>query len=449
MFHDAIVIGRTPAAIEAAREAARNGLSTLVVPNGGGDRGGHRRAAPASDRKATTLAPGRWRCGAPAIAISAAASELERLCGLGVDVNPSATVAFVEEGRLRTSTGEFLEAPVIVIATGDRPRRPGRFAFDDQVVCDPESVLRLPSPPRNVLVIGAESDGCEVACSLAAEGSTVTIIDRRRRCLRYVDREVLEVLHAAMQDRGIELILDEWLKNMEICRAGKERYAVVSLRSGRSEVCETIVVAAGREASCEGLGLGDAGIETDELGFIRVDERGRTSREGVYAAGRVVGGLGECGEAFQGRSVIRGALGIEEPLEQPLPMVVQTNPEVALVGLTVEACERLGVPWVAGLAHVAVGREQIDCRSSGLLKLVANGESREVLGVHCVGAGARELIHLGSWMIRKSVTIEEIAGSIVAASSLGEAFAAAAMDCGSQIGRTPADPGPPEEAGRW
>lgn len=472
---DVIVLGWTYAAREAALEAARRDARVLLVPDAAERYPMHSGSDPAweSMAVATRVASASLEldhlrrmtpCAATrndtsmervfrsvrSLASRIDASARAKLEARGVLVMPDVGVKFESATRLRSRSGDVLTAPVIILATGDRPRRPSRFVFDERVVFDPWTVLLAEGIPRSMVVVGGESIGCQTACLFAALGTTVTIIDRRQRCLRYVDRDVLERLHARMQSAGIELILGECLSSLEVCDPSGERHVRAHLTSGRVEICDRLVVAAGSAPNCRGLDLEAAAILVDEQGFVQVDERGRTSQPGVYAAGGVVSGLGAMGEAQFGRAVVREAMGIGEDLVQVVPIGIQTIPEIAMVGVTDEVCERLDVPWVSGMADLEDW--QLDADSSlpgGLLKLVVHRKTGEVLGVHVIGRGAHEIIHLGTWIVQVGGRLTDIARIPFCTGSVSDAYRRAAIACVEEMGDAPGPPSSPPEARRW
>jgi len=466
--YDAIILGWTIAAKEAAHEASRRGLRALVLPRAvpGGSPGGHSRwYGSALHRMREGIAriakhraggsEGDGRPGSPDLDASAEAEDadaqwLEALRAAGVDVDETPGARFESSCSIRTASGSLYRSPLIVVATGDRPRRPARFEFDDRVVCDSRSGMPNGSIPRSVLVIGAESAGCEIACLFAALGSSVTVIDRRQRCLRFVDRDVIELLYARMQQLGIDLILSEWLSDVSVRSEGTAPHARVTLESGRVEVCERVIVAAGTVPHCAGLGLSTAGVHTDDLGFIIADDEGRTSQPGVHAAGSVVSGLMEQGEAHQGRRVVRAALGIDDPVTQPVPLLIRTIPEIAMVGMTSEACLRLDVPFVAAAVPLEdEASSDPDVGRRGLLKLVVDGVRGGLLGVHAIGPLAAEIIHLGAWIMRTGGTVHELANTVFCTPSLSEAYRAAAIQCLMEMAEPTEGASTAEESRRW
>ncbi len=449
MRFDTIVIGLEPAACDAALEASRQGLEVLLVhaePSESADNVGSvgmhllREAIVQEQMASGILTAG----GSPSLDVRGLTPDRlqqrrievgslqrttlrRRVERSGIRVVES-DATFTSPSRVLLSGSEEHEAPIVVVAAGSRPRRPTRFAFDDQVVCDYESVFGRKRLPRKLLVVGADDIGCEIACIYAALQATVTAIDRRSRLLRSVDRALLQLLHARMQSAGIETVLQEELREIEVHLGSSDPHAVVTLESGRVEIADCVVVCAGRSPKTDGLGLEAIGVETDVGGFIAVNDRFETSVQGVYAAGSVIAGPSRASGAWQGRVAMRNALGLtsDPPIESPLS--IYSIPEISTIGITEEMCRYLDVHCAVGSAHF---REtlwgQIRSDQDGMLKLVVDQTTRKLIGVHAIGAGASDLIHIGASLLIRGGTVDELADGSFIPTSPAEAYAIAAQ----------------------
>jgi NAD(P) transhydrogenase len=433
--HGVIVIGGGPAGTQAALEATRLGFGVLLVdadPQPGAASGLASIVTAAVLRAAAQGArpePSELVARRDATLARELADHRARLARAGVRV-ATGRAALRASGEVAIEGGGVHRAEQIVIATGSRARRPARFPFDDRVVCDAGSILRLENGvPRSLVIVGAEIAGCEFACLFAALGANVTLVERRRRLLRCADPEILEVLHQEMQALGVVVALEEEIAAVERAGAGEEPHAVVRLASGRSEVCDRLLVLAGREGAVDPVELAAAGIELDAQRFVVVDEFFQTTRPGVYAIGDVVGPPLHAGVAHhQARSAIFHAAG-REPPNAECPMTVNTLPELAVVGLIEEALKRLDLRYGVGRAEFSpLQRGEHGGRARGLLKLTFARENRRVLGVQIVGRGALELIQLGAMMIQAGGTVDQLAELVYAHPSLSEAYRAAALD---------------------
>lgn len=347
--------------------------------------------------------------------------------------------------RIRAATEVEIEgrtvyrAPLLLVAAGSRPRRPPRFPFDDRAVCDTDSVLAQNGVPRNLTVVGADLIGCEFSCMFAALGAQVTLVDRRNRLLRFVDADLREALHAWMQRSGVTVVLGENVDGLELMASNGGPYASVRLGSGRVEVSERVLIAAGCEPNSEDLGLKHAAVETDSRGFVRTDDRFETSVVGIYAAGAIVDGLASTTmRIHQGRLAMLCAAGVGGSEDDSTPMVINTVPEIATVGFSEEACGMLDIPHVVGSSELGRSlRWKIRGDDVGLMKLVVGVGNRRILGVHVIGTSAAEVVGLGAALLRRGGTIDEIAGIAFSPQSLSEAYQRAALDALAKLGRPP------------
>ncbi|MGH0031936.1 MAG: dihydrolipoyl dehydrogenase family protein [Myxococcota bacterium] len=344
---------------------------------------------------------------------------------------------FRSPNEIEVAGREVHRASVIVIACGSRPRRPDRFPFDGRTVCDPDSLLDPDGVPRNLVVVGADLIGCEFSCMFAQLGSNVTLIDRRNRLLRFVDADLREVLHAWMQRSGVTVVLGEGVEEIEVLGSESSPHASVRLASGRVEIGERVLVAAGSTPNTDGLDLARPGIATDPRGFVTTDDRFETCVKGVYALGGAVDGLASTTmRIHQGRVAMFCAAGVQEDGENPTPMVIYTVPEIAMVGLSEEACGLLDIPHVVGRTGLSRSlRSRVRGEDAGLMKLVISNDTRRLLGVHLIGTAAAEVVGLGSALVRSEKTVEEIASIGVSPQSLSEAYQRAALDALAKLGR--------------
>lgn len=450
--HDLIVIGDGPAAWFAAGEGLRLGLDVLLI----------RPEIPGSGAGNTVHAiPPRLRqaFASRIVATSQAYGLVDRTDGWKkhswkrvLRWTEQSVRAYMDSLQqrslargLRTKTGTpWLDGPHavrfgstgtvsatnVLIATGTRPRRPRRFAFDDVVICDPVSCFYTVRRLRAVTVIGADDEGCELASLFATVGAAVTLVDRRNRLMRAVDRDVLDILHHQLQQGGVDVVLGEEIGPVVRESDRGEPHALVELESGRVEPCDRVVVCAGRAPNVDRLGLEEVGVARDFHGFLTVNEFGQTSQAGILAAGDVTGVDGELGiHLAQARVVVHAAAGLDPPWQEHVPRSIHTIPEVASVGLTEEACAHLGLSPLVGRAPfspVVLGME--GRRAPGLLKLVADGPQGRLVGVHLIGLHATDVLPLGIGLLREGATMKQIATMAFNAPGLCEVYGAAAWD---------------------
>ena len=348
--------------------------------------------------------------------------------GTGRLIDPHTVEVISADGARR------LTAQVILVATGSSPYRPPGIPYDDEDVHDADGILRIHRLPSSMAVIGGGVIGCEYACMFAALGVQVHLIDPRPGLLPFLDTEMGERLAAAMRSYGITLHLERSFEHVVRGPAG----LTCALSSGEELFVETVMVAAGRLGNTHGLELPAIGVEVDARGYVKVDEDFRTAVEGVYAAGDVVGFPSLASVSMeQGRVAVCHAFGFtyKRQVSDLLPYGVYTIPEVSCVGLGEEEAARRGLDVVAGRAFYRDNvRGQIMNDRDGMVKLVFDRSTRRLIGCHCIGERASELVHVGQAVIVLHGTVETFIEMVFNHPTLGETFKYAAYDALAQLG---------------
>jgi NAD(P) transhydrogenase len=350
-----------------------------------------------------------------------------------VDANTVAITA--ADGRR-----QVVDAGAIVIATGSRPARPAAIEFDEESIIDSDGILNLAHIPQSLVVVGAGVIGLEYASMFAAVGTKVTVIDARRELLPFCDSEIVRALQLSLRDLGVVFRLGETVEAVERHESG----ALIILKSGKRIVGETVLYSAGRQGATAGLGLEAIGVESDARGQIHVDELYRTSVEGIYAVGDVIGFPALAATAMeQGRIAALAALG--RPAgghgRQP-PIGIYSIPEISFVGRTEEELTEAGVPYEVGISRYReLARGQILGDHHGMLKLLVSPDDRTLLGVHVLGTGATELVHIGQVAMGNGATIDYLVGTVFNYPTLAEAYKVAALDAQNRL-QTLTDVGP-------
>ena len=452
MRHDAIVIGSDEAACAAALEGSKHGLDILLIDDGCSnlDELVRRRLLPMHhlreaivrsvdfhqmfDNRSPAIRLHDVRLNALAKQTQRIAESQFRLLWNRLESSSvrvvSGPATFLSDNRVLVGSGDVREAQIIVIACGSRPRRPERFSFDGRVICDQWSIVHFEQMPRSLLVVGAESVGCQFACLFAAVGAKVALLDRRVRMLRYVDRDIIEVLHRRMQALGIDVVLHETIETLDVYDHNGEPHAIARLGSGRIEKFERVLIAAGECSNVDTLGLEHTDIKIDDLGFIVIDDRFRTTRRGVYAIGGAISNTPIGAGPQQGRAAMQHAMGVESEVAPDWPITIYSIPEISMVGLTQEMCEHLEIPQVEGRARFEdLLSGQIRGDHEGMLKLVVSQQNRRLLGVHLIGSCARELVQIGVSIMRQGESVDVLANGAFSEPSLSEAYRNAALDC--------------------
>jgi NAD(P) transhydrogenase len=322
-----------------------------------------------------------------------------------------------------------LTADAFLVATGARPEPPVGFALDDEIVLDSESLLTLQRIPASMIVLGGGVIACEYACTFAALGTRVTLVNERARLLSHLDPEVGDVLRQTMTARlNVTVYGHAQVKSLEILG----RRASVTLGDGTIVAADAVLVATGRIGNAAGLGLEAIGVRTDTRGFVQVDAHYHTAVPGIYAAGDAIGFPALASSSMeQARVAVCHAFDLryKRAVSGVLPYTVWTIPEIATVGESEESLLARGVPFEVGRAsfrHNARG--QILGDVEGFVKLLFDPHDRRVLGVTIVGEGACELIHVGMTVIALEGTLDYFIDAAFAFPSLGESYKYAAYD---------------------
>ena len=334
--------------------------------------------------------------------------------------------------RLDTGDERRLSADRIVIAVGTRPTRPADVEFDDETIIDSDGLLGMRRIPASLVVAGAGVVGIEYASMLAALGTKVTVVERRASMLDFCDDEIVENLRHQLRERGVVFRFGEVATRVERHDGG----TVTHLESGKLIAADAVFYSAGREGATEDLDLERAGLRVDERGRIAVDEHFRTSVPHIYAAGDVVGFPSLAATSMeQGRLAVRHAFG--EPasgIAELLPFGIYTIPEISFVGKTEEELTDAGVPYEIGISRYReLARGAILGDSYGMLKLLVHAHDRRLLGVHAIGTGATELIHIGQAVMAFAGTIDYLVDTVFNYPTLAESYKVAALDASNKI----------------
>ena len=323
----------------------------------------------------------------------------------------------------------------IVIAVGTKPGPLPHADLDRDVVLTSDDVVHLTGLPRTMTVVGAGVIGIEYASIFAAIGVEVTLVDRRERPLEFLDAEIIDELMHQMRKMNVTFRLEESVSSVAV-REGPPRRGVVSLDSGKRIVSDLILYSIGRVGATEELCLEKAGLKTDARGRIKVNAFFQTEVPHIYAAGDVVGFPSLAATSSeQGRLASRHAfdLGPSEMAEH-FPIGIYSVPEISMVGKTEHELTAAKVPYETGIARYReIARGQILGDDSGLLKLLFHRETHELLGVHAIGTGATELIHIGQAVLRLSGGLDYFLQTVFNYPTLAECYKVAALDASNKL----------------
>jgi len=328
---------------------------------------------------------------------------------------------------------ERITADVVVIAIGTRPARPESVPFEDNTIFTSDELLNLDKLPKSMIVVGGGVIGSEYACIIATLGINVTLVEGRDRVLGFLDNEITEAFQYHMRQNGITLRLGEKVDRIESLHSDTSRkpQAQAILESGKKLRAETILYAVGRQGMCGLLGLENIDLKYDDRERLPVDENFRTKLPHIYAAGDVVGFPALASTAMeQGRLAVCYAMGVKvNSMPDLFPFGVYAVPEISMVGKTEQELTRMGIPYEAGIAqYKELARGQLLGDETGMLKLLIHQTNRKILGVHVIGTGATEMIHIGQAVMALGGTIDYFLDSVFNFPTLAEAYKVAALN---------------------
>ncbi len=332
--------------------------------------------------------------------------------------------------RVKLRDGEEcdLAADVILIATGSSPFHPPQVPFDDELIYDSDSILRMNRIPRTMAVVGGGVIGSEYASIFTALGVRVTLIDTRDRLLPFLDFEIADRLRSQLEKLGLRFIFNERVAKIE-ASAG---HVHMTLASGERVECEIVLFAAGRQSNVEGLGLEAIGVQLGNRGLIIVNEKYQTTVPHIYAAGDVIGFPALASTSMeQARVAMVHAFNLryKEQISATLPLAVYTIPEISQVGLSEDDCQKKNIPYLVGRSFYEKSpRGQIIGDTSGLFKLVFAPADKKLLGVHIIGEMASELIHTGAHVLSEGGTIDAFIHAVYNYPTLSDSYKYAAYD---------------------
>jgi NAD(P) transhydrogenase len=449
--YDLAVIGSGPAGQKAAIQAAKLGRRVAIIdrPNSMGGMCIHHGAIPSKTlreavlyytgfyhrqtygvqrRRDLTMQELLVRCAQ--VAESETSVVLAQLVRNGVEVFEGQ--ATLEDAHSIKISGvdrvQSITAHHIVIATGTVPARPDIVPFEDGVIVDTNGLSSFTQLPHSLIVVGAGVSGTEYASMLALLEIEVTVIDQKPVLLDFVDREIAEALAYHMRDIGVILYLGEEVVSIEKTSSGRVR---ITLRSGKRIVADALLHAVGRYGATDLLGLEALGIEQDDRRRISVNDHFQTSLPHVYAVGDVIGFPSLASTSMeQGRLAAAHACGVcPEQRPELLPYGIYTVPEISMVGQNEKQLTDNAIPYEIGVARYReIARGQILGDRVGMVKLLFHPQSRQLLGVHAIGQGATELIHIGQAVLAFNGKIDYFIDNTFNYPTLAECYRVASLD---------------------
>ena len=348
-------------------------------------------------------------------------NKVDVLMGEARFVDPH-TVQICGEARCTTA-----QADKILLACGTKPARPAHIPFDGQTVFDSDELLGIDKIPRSMIVIGAGVIGMEYAIMFATLGVEVTVVDGRERLLDFCDREIVDTLMYHARSLGMVFRLGEDVVGIDRLR---NQMVAVRLESGKRLIGETALFSVGRKGDTVNLNLKAAGLDLDERGKLWTNENYQTWAPHIYGVGDVIGFPALASASMeQGRRAVAAAFGKPSPASQNLPYGLFTIPEISMIGKNEQQLTAERIPYEVGVATFKeIARGHISGEEYGLLKLLFHRETRQLLGVHCIGETATEIIHLGQAVMSLGGTIDYFRDTVFNYPTMTEAYKVAAFN---------------------
>jgi len=331
--------------------------------------------------------------------------------------------------RVENSRGQAdVEAPIVIIATGTKPAVSPTVPLNGRNIVNSDQILNVPEIPRTLIVVGGGVIGVEYACMFAILGSRVILVERRPRLLEFADNEMVEALSYHLRDHRVTMRLNEEVASVEETPDGG---VAANLKSNKRILGDTLLYAVGRQGNVDELNLAAAGLEADNRGRIVVDPEYRTKVPNIYAVGDVIGFPSLASVSMeQGRIAAAHAFGLKvQSNPATYPYGIYTIPEISFIGKTEEQLTDEDVPYEVGVAYYReTARGQIRGDTTGRLKIIFHRESRELLGIHIIGEGASELLHIGQAVLILKGTVDYFVETVFNYPTLAECYKQAAFN---------------------
>jgi NAD(P) transhydrogenase len=328
-------------------------------------------------------------------------------------------------------------AEKVVIATGTSATKNDSVPLDGKRIFLSDDLLQLDHLPRTLAVVGAGVIGLEYACIFAALGVRVTVIDKRRRLLPFVDAEIMDSLAYHLNQQRAIMRLGEEVQDIEPINDENGDRVKITLGSGKQISTEMALYSIGRTGATKSLHCEAVGLDVDERGLIKVNGSFQTNTPNIYAVGDVIGFPSLASTSMeQGRLAACHAFGVKTNHAPELfPYGIYTIPEISTVGRNEEELTGQGIPYEVGKAQYReIARGQIIGDQTGLLKLIFHLETHELLGVHIIGEGASELIHIGQAVMAFKGNVEYFINTVFNYPTLAECYKTAAFDGINRLG---------------
>lgn len=457
--YDLVVIGAGPAGKRGAIQAAKAGKSVLLVDKGASVGGVcvHTGTIPSKTMRETILNLSGWRerefyGHEYKVKQEITAEDVQKRVNVTIDHEVdiledqfdrndvdriSATAKFTSANSIDVtlSNGDVLSTTFekALLAVGTKPYRPENVPFDRERILDSDEILDIPRMPKSLIIIGAGVIAVEYATIFNALGIAVTVIEPREKMLDFLDDDIVENFVQILRDRRMILTFGSAITKIRKTKSGCE----VQLKGGRSYQSDMILFAGGRVGATDNLGLEACGLKPISRGLISINGNNfQTKVPHIYAAGDVVGFPSLASTSMeQGRIAACHAFNIQ--MSSPpdyFPYGIYSVPEISTIGLTEREIKATRMPYECGIAKLReTSRGQIMGVQTGLMKMIFSRDTKQLLGVHIIGEGATELIHIGQAVLNLGGKLDFFINNIFNYPTLAEAYKVAALDAWNKM----------------
>lgn len=339
--------------------------------------------------------------------------------------------SFLDKHTVQIDNDEHYTAEHFVIATGSRPYHPSNVDFEHPRIFDSDTVLDLTFTPQSITIYGAGVIGCEYASMFRNMGIKVNLINSRDKLLAFLDDEIIDAISYHLRDQGVLIRHNETYESIK----GEKDGVVLCLESGKKVKSDILLWANGRTGNTNTLGLEKLELSANSRGQLDVNENFQTSLPHIYAVGDVIGWPALASAAYtQGRNAIRHLLGKAENVNRPsdIPTGIYTSPEISSIGKTERELTEEKVPYEVGHSHFKnLARAQIMGKAVGQLKILFHRDTLRILGIHCFGVNAAEIIHIGQAIMMQQDeenTLEYFLNTTFNYPTMAEAYRVAALN---------------------
>lgn len=429
--YDLLVIGAGPSGEGAAMGAAKRGLKVAVVENRQWIGGSciHKGTIPSKSIRHVVRQIISYRKNnlfhkmgdMHTVSFPEVLAEAKRIIPRQVDVHSS----FYIKNRVKLHTGEAsfidnntievltperstetIKADRVIIATGSRPYHPIDIDFSHPRVYDSDTILEMEHTPRNIIIYGAGVIGCEYASMLAGLGIKVDLINTRDRLLSFLDQEISGSLNYHLREIGVMVRHQEEFDSLKT----DDKSVTLYLKSGKRIHADALLWCNGRTGNTDKLKLDNIGLEADSRGQLKVNNHYQTVCENIYAAGDVIGWPSLASASYdQGRVIADVICDKNIDFIDDVPTGIYTIPEISSLGKTEAELTDEKIPYEVGRAFFkSIARAQISGEEVGMLKILFHLDTFEILGIHCFGAEASEIIHIGQAIMKQPSPANDI-----------------------------------------